>query len=271
MAYARGRVPVRLPSALRQTVALAGSTGAHTVATIRGMDTAVRQYSRPAVLAVWAAAALPMGALAWVVAPALAGPGNLAEVLMGALCAGLVWQFALVLILVAREQGTLRWPVVRDALWLRVPRRLWLRVLPFVVGFAALQFVPFGLPAVASHDFGAFLGSAAGRATLHGNWALYALALVMFVFTTVLGEELLFRGLLLPRMRAAFGRADWVVNGLLFGLYHLHQPWSIPASVVAGWLFAYPSRRWHSAWLGIIAHSTQSVFLAVLLLVAVLR
>ena len=33
----------------------------------------VRQYSRLGVLAVWAAAALPMAALAWLVAPAVTG------------------------------------------------------------------------------------------------------------------------------------------------------------------------------------------------------
>jgi membrane protease YdiL (CAAX protease family) len=47
--------------------------------------------------------------------------------------------------------------------------------------------------------------------------------LVQFVFNTALGEVLLFRGLLLPRM-GAFGRADWVANGLLFACYHLHEP-----------------------------------------------
>jgi uncharacterized protein len=34
---------------------------------------AVRQYSLAQILAVWAAAALPMGVLAWVVAPLVAG------------------------------------------------------------------------------------------------------------------------------------------------------------------------------------------------------
>ena len=92
----------------------------------------------------------------------------------------------------------------------------------------------------------------------------------MFVFNTVLGEELLFRGLLLPRMRTAFGRADWVANGILMGLYHLHQPWSIPSSIVAGLLMAYPTRRFRSAWFGIIVHSTQSVFLAIIILTLVL-
>ena len=41
----------------------------------RGEPAEPRQYSRGGVLAVWAAAALPMGILSWVVAPAIAGPG----------------------------------------------------------------------------------------------------------------------------------------------------------------------------------------------------
>ena len=49
---------------------------------------------------------------------------------------------------------------------------------------------------------------------------------------TILGEELLFRGYLLPRMNGAFGRGDWVVNGLLFTVYHLHVPWAMPATLL---------------------------------------
>jgi membrane protease YdiL (CAAX protease family) len=87
----------------------------------------------------------------------------------------------------------------------------------------------------------------------------------------VIGEELLFRGLLLPRMRAVFGRRDWVVNGALFTLYHLHQPWSMPATLVEGiFLEAYPSRRFQSAWMGIIVHSVQSVFVIFVVLALVL-
>ena len=93
----------------------------------------------------------------------------------------------------------------------------------------------------------------------------------MFLFNTVLGEELLSRGLLLPRMRGAFGRADWIVNGALMGLYHLHQPWSIPSGVLAGvFLFAYPTRRFRSAWMGIIVHSAQSITFAAITLTIVI-
>ena len=67
-----------------------------------------------------------MGLLSWVVAPRLAdrlsGPAPLAQALIIALTVGLIWQFALVVGLVYREQRTLRWSVVREVLWLRSPR-----------------------------------------------------------------------------------------------------------------------------------------------------
>jgi len=95
---------------------------------------------------------------------------------------------------------------------------------------------------------------------------------VLAVFNTVLGEELLFRGLLLPRMRGVFGKRDWVANGALFTVYHLHVPWPIPATFVDGiFLFAYPSRRFQRAWMGIIAHSAQSIFLIAGILALVLK
>lgn len=243
----------------------------------------VRQFTRAGVAAVWAAAAVPMGLLAWVVAPLVAGvgasPRRFIVALIWALTVGLVWQFVLAMVLVWREQRSLRWATLRRALWLQPPAaadgrrggRLWLWLIPFVLGFAVLSLVPAGpLDGPVNRNFGAFLGSAAGRHAFEGSWGLFALVLVMLVFNTVLGEELLFRGVLLPRMRGVFGRADWIANAVLFGLYHLHQPWGMPSSVAAGLLFAYPSRRLRSAWLGIAIHSAQSLFFAILLLGIVL-
>ena len=88
---------------------------------------AVRQYSLAQILAVWAAAAIPMAVLAWLVAPLLGnlvGGGDEAFMKAILLCitAGLIWQFVLTLILTGREQGTLRWSRVHDALWLLSPR-----------------------------------------------------------------------------------------------------------------------------------------------------
>lgn len=238
----------------------------------------IRQYSVLKILAVWAAAALPMAALAWLVAPALEdsfdGEGNvpMAKALLFLLTAGLIWQFVLVVVLVWREQGTLRWPIVREALWLRSPRdpksgrrggRLWLVVIPLALLFAAESLL-LALPAPEDRDFGKFLDSDAGQDFLSGNWGWFVVILLFFFFNTVLGEELLFRGFLLPRMNGALGRGDWAANGVLFAAYHLHVPWVIPASLLDTFIISYPAKRYRSAWIGIVVHSIQSVFLAIL-------
>ena len=88
-------------------------------------------------------------------------------------------------------------------------------------------------------------------------------------FTRTLGEELLFRGFLLPRMNGAFGRGDWVANGLLFTAYHLHVPWAMPATLLDTFILSYPTKRYRSAWIGIIVHSAQSLFIIVIVLTLV--
>ena len=168
------------------------------------------QYSRRRILGTWAAAALPMATLAWVIAPWLAGvlhgPSAWFRALALCLTAGLAWQFVLVMVLVRREQGSLSWPVLKNALWLRAPRsprtgrrggRLWLLLIPLVLALAAEEFLPM-LPTPALRDLTIFLGSAAGQSFMSGNWGWLAVIVAMSVFNTVLGEELLFRGLLLP-------------------------------------------------------------------------
>jgi membrane protease YdiL (CAAX protease family) len=196
----------------------------------------------------------------------------LAKALIVTLTLGLIWQFVLVAILVAREQGTLRWSVTREALWLRSPRnpksgrvggRLWLVVIPLSLAFGAEGLLIPSLPHSDNRDLGAFLATHNGQAFMHGAWAWYGVLLVCFLFNTVLGEELLFRGLLLPRMNGAFGRGDWVANGLLFAAYHLHTPWVIPATLLDTFIIAYPSKRYRSAWMGIAIHSSQSIFFAI--------
>ena len=100
---------------------------------------------------------------------------------------------------------------------------------------------------------------------------MLVLFVVLGLFNTVLGEELLFRGILLPKMKGVFGRRDWVANGIIFGLYHLHQPWSIPNAIIDGvFLYAWPSGRFRSTWMGIAVHSGQTVFFIFLALGLVL-
>ena len=242
----------------------------------------ITQLSPAGIAGVWAAAALPMGLLSWVFAPWLAdrltGPGAFARAMIIALTAGLVWQFVLVMILVRREQGTLRASVLREVLWLRSPTspktgrrggRLWWIVLPLIVVAAAKDFVP-KLPHAENLDFFAFIGTVDGREFLSGAWDLFAVLLVLCIFNTVIGEELLFRGYLLPRMAGVFGRYDWVANGVIFAAYHLHRWWAIPGLLLGTLTYAWPAKRYRSTLVSIAVHSVQSVVLVVLVLPLVL-
>ena len=255
------------------------------------------QYSLAKILGIWATATAPMAILSWVVFPFVApdfdsdplGAGVTRVVL---LTLGLIWQFALSMIVVRQEGGDLRWETVTRRLRLEVPRdpktgeqrrRIWLWVVPALIGIALLDVVlaspidnlwvsilPF-FSEPPGYRFGAILESPQILERLVGAWWFLALFVVFALFNTILGEEFLFRGVLLPKMEGVFGKWSWVANGVLFGFYHLHQPWSMLTTILGGALiFALPAWRFRSTWLSIIVHSGQSVFLAFLILGVVL-
>jgi len=253
----------------------------------------IPQYSLRKILMVWVAAAIPMALLGWVVAPAMANdPSKPGFERLGILTIGLVWQFILTLFLLYQETGSLRWTVLKERLWLQSPRspktgekqsralwwliplilvaalfdmmvsgvldKLWISIFPFLAE-------PSGL------SMNSALDSPEWKAKMVGAWGILALFVIQALFNTVIGEELLFRGLLLPRMSGVFGKWDWVMNGLLFGFYHLHQPWMILSAVIQGmFLLAFPSKYYRSAWFGIVLHSGQSIFFTILILGLVL-
>jgi uncharacterized protein len=104
-----------------------------------------------------------------------------------------------------------------------------------------------------------------------GAWWFFALFVIFSVFNTILGEEFLFRGMLLPRMEGVFGRGSWVANNVLFALYHVHVPWVMPNAFITGLLYTYPAYRYRSTWMSIILHSAQSVYIGFLVLGIVLE
>src|SRR5215218_7142529 len=254
------------------------------------------QYSLAKIVGIWALAAIPLGILGWIAFPLVApdfesDPLEFGVTRVVLLMLGLVWLFVLSMIIVRREEGDLRWATLKQRLRLNVPRepstgvpraRLFLWVVPFIVGVAVIELVlasalenawvsvfPF-LAEPEGRSFDAFLGSQEVRQRLVGAWWFFALFVIFSVFNTILGEEFLFRGVLLPRMEGVFGRGSWVANSVLFALCHLHVPWVIPNAFITGLLYTYPAYRYRSTWMSIILHSAQSVYVGFLVLGIVL-
>lgn len=193
------------------------------------------QYSLAGILRLWELAAVPMGVLGWVVCPRLvptaeADPLRAGATRLALFASGLAWQFILSLIIVRREEGNRRWPTVKRRLRLTAPRepatseprpRLWLWVVPFLVAVALVELVlspplehawvsvfPFFAEPQAG-SFAAIFQSPEIVARLEGTWWFLALFVIQAAFNTILGEELFFRGVLLPKMDAVFGRRAW--------------------------------------------------------------
>jgi membrane protease YdiL (CAAX protease family) len=253
------------------------------VAEVDRLDRDLPQYSLRQILGVWAAVTVPMSVLGWIVTPWLSHRITTRDPFIDALLicfnAGLIWMIALAVILVRREQGSLAWPVVRDALWLQAPRdpktgRVGGRVWWWALAFTALSGLVNALPIDPTGPLPRDLPSAILTDRIahyfHGNWPGFAM-MVANAFLAPVAEELVFRGLLLPRMRAVFGRGDWVVNGTLFTAYHLHQWWSMPVTLIDGIVNqAFPSRRFQSTWMGLITHTAPSFLVIAVILKLVL-
>jgi len=252
-----------------------------------------KQYALWQIIGIWLAAGAPMWLLGWVAYPALrAGmpPVEAGLLRMELLTIGLIWQFALSMIILYREEGNIRLATIGRRFWLNHPKSarsgetkkaLWWWIIPLILLVAMLEIglrstlvdvwtriFPF-FTEPAGYDASALFAPEL-RTQWVGAWGLLVLFLLLAIFNTFLGEEFLFRGVLLPKMEGAFGRWDWVANGILFSIYHLHQPWGILATIPGDLVFAYSGKRFRSNWFPIILHSGQSIFFLFIILGLVL-
>ena len=251
------------------------------------------QYTIRQILGIWLAAGAPMWALGWLVYPALrAGltPVDAGLLRIKLLIVGLVWQFVLAMLIVYREEGNIRIATIRSRFRLNHPvspntgqkaKRLWWLLLLFLPLIYMVQAMI--APVLTGLWTGVlpFLAEPRGysnaalfapevRSLWVGAWDLLGLMFVLSLFNTFLGEEFIFRGALLPKMKGVFGSWDWVANAVIFGFYHLHQPWGIPGSVLSGLMYAFTARRYRTTWFSIILQSGQSLFFLFLILGLVL-
>lgn len=90
--------------------------------------------------------------------------------------------------------------------------------------------------------------------SLLGNWGAFILYAITLFFN-IFGEELWWRGLILPRQELAHGRYTWVIHGLLWTLFHVSfYPWAFVSLLPVCLTIAYVSQRRQNNTPAIILH-----------------
>lgn len=85
----------------------------------------------------------------------------------------------------------------------------------------------------------------------------YWLLLVWFPYwiLNILGEEILWRGVMLPRQEIAFGKYAWVIHGFGWGLFHIAFGWQLLITLIPLiFIQSYVVQKTKNSWIGVIMH-----------------
>lgn len=111
-----------------------------------------------------------------------------------------------------------------------------------------------------------------GKTQIFGQpftWTLFFYFLFgLFVFN-ILGEELWWRGYILPRQELVFGARTWIIHGVLWALFHAfyHTTLGVLLSYLPTTLaISFVAQRTRSTWPGIIGHMVSNMMLPGLML-----
>lgn len=97
---------------------------------------------------------------------------------------------------------------------------------------------------------------------LQGNYGLLPLIGITLLLN-ILAEELYFRAWMLPKL-TQYGQWGWIMNGVLFALYHTFQIWLLPVLLVASLFFAYVFYRSKSILPSLVGHLIGNFLLSIL-------
>lgn len=247
------------------------------------------QYGLGKILLIWAASALPMGLVVWVIVPFLIPRVDIVPGFMTLSLIALVqvWLGVLSYTILRREVKPFTWANLKDRLWLHTPtnprtglssKLMFLWLIPWLALRLTYFYVlePFGwlddlwlqaFPSLAAPAY-AVIQNLAGPAV--GQWWLLGVLAVLQVFNYLLGEELIFRGVLLPKMNGVFGKWDWLANGILFTTYHIHLIWDWPSNILIDWIYPWVAKRFKSYWMSVILHGSDAPVVIVLFVLAIL-
>lgn len=72
----------------------------------------------------------------------------------------------------------------------------------------------------------------------------------------IMGEEILWRGVILPRQEFVFGKATWLIHGICWGIFHIAFGWQLLATLIPMlFIQSYVVQRRKNSWTGVVIHA----------------
>lgn len=84
--------------------------------------------------------------------------------------------------------------------------------------------------------------------------------LAISLFFNIVGEEMWWRGYILPRQELQHGRWAWLVHGTMWALFHLSRPWELPAKLFVAQVIPFIVQRRKNTSISLIMHILMNTF-----------
>ncbi len=151
--------------------------------------------------------------------------------------------------LALRAEGRpLRWASIKERLRLkRMDTMTWKWMLSFLVLYLILGFLLNTLALVVYEKFDFRPPDA--------DVPLTNIPYLLIVFiANIFSEEFWWRGYILPRQELEHRKYAWIVNGLLWSLFHLWKWWAVPFMLLKQWMLPFVTQRTKNTTPAILIH-----------------
>lgn len=152
-----------------------------------------------------------------------------------------------------REGNPLTWSAFSRRMRLtHMTGRIWLWTIGGILLFGALALViePMALAIYKAIGYEIPVFTIPKASTALGAVASH----IIVLFFNIVGEELWWRGYILPRQELTHGKVTWFIHGTLWACFHMFKWWAVPFMLITCQIIPYVAQKTRNTWPGIINH-----------------
>ena len=152
-----------------------------------------------------------------------------------------------------REGNPLIWSAFAQRMRLaHMTGRIWLWAIggTLVFGGLALVIEPWAITFYTSIGYEIPIYTVPEATTVFGG----IMSHIIVLFFNIVGEELWWRGYILPRQELTHGKITWLIHGTLWACFHMFKWWAVPFMFITCQIIPFVAQKTKNTWTGMINH-----------------